>query len=108
MSPGATDDFMAPLRAKYLVQLRERRPEFTGFLDVLGQGPLAEDTHADMRKKTHRLAGSAATYGFPWISSAARALELALDAQMDVKRLTELSQTLLREVDRALGSRGTE
>src|SRR4051812_30584000 len=103
MSPA--EDFMGPLKLKYLIQLRDRREEITGFLDCCEQGTLNEEIQAEMRRKTHRLAGSAATYGYPWISTAARALETAIDAQMDLPKLRELTRALLQEYDRALASR---
>lgn len=104
MSPNALDDFLGPLKAKYIVQLRERRVEITDFIEVCVQADLGEEIQQDMRKKIHRLAGSAATYGFPWISNAARTLETAIDAQMDAPKILELTQALLLECDRAIGS----
>jgi HPt (histidine-containing phosphotransfer) domain-containing protein len=105
MSPN---DFMAPLKAKYLIQLRERRGEITSFLEFCEQGTLTEELYEDMRKKTHRLAGSAATYGFPWITNAARALEFAIQPGLESRQLVDLTKSLLRECDRALGSRNAE
>jgi len=100
------NDFMAPLKAKYLIQLRERRGEITEFLEFCERGNLTEEVYEDMRKKTHRLAGSAATYGFPWITNAARALEFAIQPSAESTQLVDLTRSLLRECDRALGSRG--
>ena len=108
MSPSPDNDFMAPLRAKYLIQLRERRGEITGFLESYEKGGLSEEVYEDMRKKTHRLAGSAATYGFPWITNAARALEFALQPDADAAQLADLTRNLLPECDRALGSKSSE
>ncbi len=96
---------MAPLKAKYLIQLRERRGEITEFLEACEKGDLTEEVYEDMRKKTHRLAGSAATYGFPWITNAARALEFAIQPGAESHPLVDLTKSLLRECDRALGSR---
>lgn len=106
MSQNALNDFLGPLKAKYIVQLRDRRAEITDFIALCEQGVPGEEANQDMRKKTHRLAGSAATYGFPWISNAARTLETAIDAQMDAPKLVELTQALLLECDRAIGSSG--
>ncbi len=104
MSPSALNDFLGPLKAKYVIQLRERRTEITDFIAVCELGVPGEEVNQEMRKKTHRLAGSAATYGFPWISNAARTLETAIDAQMDAPKLLELTKALLLECDRAIGS----
>jgi uncharacterized protein YndB with AHSA1/START domain len=105
MNSSATSDFLGSLRSKYLAQLRDRRGEITGFLDSCEQGDSGPEAREAARKLAHNLAGSGATYGFSRISTAARAMEAALQPGEEPESgiLAKLTRTLLEECDRATG-----
>lgn len=107
MNSSATSDFLGSLRSKYLAQLRERRGEITGFLDSCEQGNSGPDPEGRdaARKLAHNLAGSGATYGFSRITTAARAMEAALQIGEEPESgvLAKLTRALLEECDRATG-----
>lgn len=101
----AIADRMRPLRAHYLDKLRTRMPmmERAVLMLLSNEFTQASDRQA-LQIEAHKLAGNGATYGFPAISTAARALENALppEAETDDQALLKLVADLLHVCHEAL------
>jgi len=73
-----TDEFFEELRREYLAEAPARLNELRKDLEALRAGE--PDAAASLKVRLHRLAGSGGSYGFPDVSSAARAAEQWLGA----------------------------
>lgn len=83
MSSDAFKQYLAKLSAEY----RSGLPGKLAEIDALGQAVIGGGANmellADLQRKLHTLAGSAKTFGFPAVSTAARAAENFLDPICD-------------------------
>jgi two-component system cell cycle response regulator len=66
---------MQVLRARYVAQLANRVAVLKRFLAERNVGAWPENARMEMKALAHKLSGTGATYGFPEISIAGRALE---------------------------------
>jgi HPt (histidine-containing phosphotransfer) domain-containing protein len=81
----------------YLELLKDQHADLLQLGDRCHQAADSEAVTA-LRHLAHRLAGSGGTYGFPAISQAAHALELALDAGYDQITCRPLLDALAKAV----------
>jgi len=75
-------DFLKELNGRYLAGLSEQESLFKSLADTARAGRLAAEELADLRHRSHKLAGSGATYGFPDVSRTAAAMENALESEV--------------------------
>lgn len=102
-----TDEFFEELRREYLAEAPARLNELRKDLEALRAGE--GDAAASLKVRFHRLAGSGGSYGFPEISTAARAAEQSLGAQgaldpAGIEQVAAMIEGLTAAFDRA----GTE
>src|ERR1700722_6499650 len=89
---------MAPLVQKYLQRLQERDLEIKALLEHAEQQDFTPAAREQLRHYAHNLSGSGATYGYPNISNAGRALEEAIDAHAPGSTVIALAKALLENV----------
>jgi DNA-binding response OmpR family regulator/HPt (histidine-containing phosphotransfer) domain-containing protein len=84
--PQTMQDKMRPLRLNYLRQLHERKGKIERLIALQEQSALSREDRAELKSQAHKLAGTGATYGFPKISEAGRALEDWMDGHSENSR----------------------
>ncbi len=102
---------LAPLRQKYLVQLKTLLPEIEMIHSHLMEGTCSPKDMEILKYTAHRLFGSGSTYGFVAITKSARALEIELLNSGEPRDLAQLStafQTFLEACKDALNSTARE
>ncbi len=92
---GDVDSALAALRQKYVARLKDRERDIIKLLQHRDTRGLSDDENEQLRIHAHSLAGSGATYGYPAISQAGRALERALGSGAAAKEYLPLVQTLI-------------
>jgi len=93
--PGPADAVqaqLAKLRTKYSLALPEKIAAIEAAVAPLFAGPWEESVCSTAYRQVHSLAGSSGTYGFPEISSVARAAEATLKQCLDARRLLPKSE----------------
>lgn len=80
---AAIEEKMRPLRARYFEVLRQRMQDLERILGLLVASELSlEQDREVLLTNVHKLSGTGATYGFPQISKAAKAVEDVMLAGM--------------------------
>lgn len=97
MSVGAAD-FFEELRREYLAEAPSRLSELRKDLAALAAGEA--DAAVSLKSRFHRLAGSGGSYGFPAISTAARAAETWLAAHAGSEALPDAGPYLTDAIRR--------
>lgn len=72
------DDFLTPLKKKYVTNLTEKKAQLESFVNLLQRKELPEAQREELALLAHSLSGSGATYGFPNVSERAAELEKIL------------------------------
>ena len=88
------DDRMAQLRVRFQVRAAEDRVRLAA--------ALAAEDRAETRRLAHGLSGSGGVFGFAGLSSAAEAVEVAVDADCAWDEVEKLCAVLLRVLDEAV------
>lgn len=88
------DERMAQLRARFQVRAAEDRERLAV--------ALAAQDRAETRRLAHGLSGTGGVFGFAGLSSAAEAVELAVDADRAWDEIETLCAILLRALDEAV------
>lgn len=95
------------IRRDYAVQLPARLGELVAAVEAALRAPEDEAARDAARRLAHKLAGSAATFGFPAVSSSSSALEACLGARLDAAAAREhLAAALLAATESDLEPRG--
>lgn len=102
---GSWGEELQKLKQEYVAQLGARLRSIEDAADTLREG-WDSDRVESLYRQVHRLAGSAAIYGFEELGGAAHALEAALLDSMEHRpgarsRLQEELARLLKELHRA-------
>ncbi len=87
------DERMAQLRARFQVRAAEDRERLAV--------ALATQDRAETRRLAHGLSGTGGVFGFAGLSSAAEAVELAVDADCAWEEVEKLCAILLRALAEA-------
>ena len=80
MQTADKKDFQDAMTGRYLADLAGQETLFRDMLEQTRDGTISPEQVADLRNRSHKLAGNGATFGFPDISKTAAALEDALMA----------------------------
>jgi two-component system OmpR family response regulator len=84
------EDALQDVVASYGTRLPSKLTEILAAFETMGGDAIDEAAYARLYQLTHRLAGTAATFGFPEVGSAAAALERAVEAHVTVgERVSE-------------------
>lgn len=91
------------IRASFLEKLEGWIPAYEQFLDNLIAEQVSDEAWQEFESKSHQLAGSAKTFGFPKLNDLAAQLELLIEKVMekpnkpDFKKLKSATEAFLKE-----------
>lgn len=86
------------LQKTYAIELPNKVDEISGYWKTLNEQGWDDTIAAEMHRKTHSLAGSGASFGFPVVSQCARELEIELKAITEYGAIPDSNKHSLIEI----------